>query len=143
MQLRKTQHEKLELFFDNLNKEIVRNGSKSIKVKTLVRNFVYTKRSVQNITKINDELRLRGLFAQPAYSMDLKFESVIRISSFPVKQLGDLFSSEKQLEDFFDDKKLYKKLDIKSVERQYSPNGSKDRPDFRGETVSVKWLFWN
>ncbi|MCD1119132.1 endonuclease NucS domain-containing protein [Chryseobacterium turcicum] len=134
MPIKKTQQEKLESFFDSLNKEIVKNGSKSIKVKTLVKNFGYSKRSIQNIMKINDELKSRGLFAQPEYSMDLKFESILRISSYPVKQLGDLFSSEKQLEDFFDTKKLYKKLDIKSVERQYSPNGSKDRLDFRGIT---------
>ena len=136
MASRKTQLEKLEVFFENLNKEIVKNGCKSIKIKTLVNNFGFTKRSVQNVTKINDELRLRGLFAQPQYSIDLKFESAVRISSFPVKQLGDLFSSEKELEDFFEAKKLYNKLDIKSVERQYSPNGSKDRLDFKGETES-------
>lgn len=85
MPIKKTQQEKLESFFDSLNKEIVKNGSKSIKVKTLVKNFGYSKRSIQNIMKINDELKSRGLFAQPEYSMDLKFESILRISSYPVK----------------------------------------------------------
>lgn len=136
MAAKKTRQEKLDSFFESLQKEIFKNGTKSIKVKILVNNFGYAKRSMQNVLKINEELKHRGLYAQPEYSIDLKFESTLKISSFPVKQLGDLFDSEKELEEFVEKKKLYKKLGISSVLRQYSPTGSKDRLDFRGETDS-------
>ena len=136
MAAKKTRQDKLDSFFESLQKEIFKNGTKSIKVKTLVNNFGYAKRSMQNVLKINEELKHRGLYAQPEYSIDLKFESTLKISSFPVKQLGDLFDSEKELEEFVEKKKLYKKLGISSVQRQYSPTGSKDRLDFRGETDS-------
>ncbi len=50
-----------------------------------------------------------------------------------MRQLGDLFTKEKDLEDYVDKNKLFKKLNINTVLRQHSPNGSKDRMDFKGD----------
>jgi hypothetical protein len=49
-----------------------------------------------------------------------------------VLQLGDIFKKEVDLENYIDEKELYKKLNIETVDRQYSPNKTRDRLDFKG-----------
>ena len=58
MAAKKTRQEKLDSFFESLQKEIFKNGTKSIKVKTLVNNFGYAKRSMQNVLKIKKNLSI-------------------------------------------------------------------------------------
>lgn len=135
MAAKKTQEEKLNVFFDKVITDIINNGGRTVKVKTLVNHFGYAKRSPQNVEKIKNEITERGLFTQPEYSLDLKFESNIRISAFRFRQLGDLFKSEVEFEKYVEKKKLYTELGLTSVKRQYSPTGTRDRLDFLGETA--------
>lgn len=126
--------EKKELFFEKLIKDIEKSGYRTTKINTVLKGFGYNKRSSKNVDIIKEEFKNHGLYTLPEYSNELKLESTIRISTYPVRQLGELFASEKELEDFVYNQKLYKKLKIKSVQRQHSPKGTKDRLDFKGES---------
>jgi hypothetical protein len=124
--------EKLKLFFEILKIDIQKNGYRSIKISTFIKNFDIIKRSQKNVENIKEHLRNNGLYTMPEFSSELKLESTIRIYNYPVRQLGELFSSEKDLENYVDKNSLYKLLDIKSVVRQHSPMGTKDKLDFKG-----------
>lgn len=129
-----SEKEKIELFFEGLLKDVEKSGFRSTKINTILKGFGYGKRSAKNAEAIKEELKRHGLFTLPEYSNQLKLESTIRISTYPVRQLGELFGKEKDLEDFVEKNELYKKLKIKSVIRQHSPLGSKDRLDFKGHS---------
>ena len=129
-----TDEEKLNNYFENLSEDISKSGYRSTKVSTFLKNFGINKRSSKNTESVKAELKQRGIYTLPEYSQELKLESIIRIYNYPVRQLGDLFPSEKALEDYIDKNTLYKALNIKSVVRQHSPKGSKDKLDFKGDT---------
>ena len=124
--------EKIKLFFENINKDIQKNGYRSIKVSTFLKNFDISKRTQKNIENVKEVLKSYGLYTMPEFSSEIKLESTIRIYNYPVRQLGELFRSEKDLENYVDKNSLYKSLDIKSVIRQHSPMGTKDKLDFKG-----------
>lgn len=89
------------------------------------------KRSDKSVSKFKSELKLHGLYTLPIFSKELPLNSIIRLYSFPVLQLGELFDEEKELEDYIEKNKLYIKLNIETVNRQYSPNKTRDRLDFK------------
>ncbi len=124
---------RLEQFFESLKISIEKNGYRTIKVSALLNNFSIKKRSVKNLQRIKDLLKIQGLYTLPVYSNELKWDSSLRLYNYPVIQLGDLFTKEKELENYVDKKKLYKKLNIKTVVRQHKPKGSKDKLDFKGD----------
>lgn len=126
--------ERLDSFFETVKKDILSNGYRSIKVSTFLKNFSIEKRTAKNLDNIKLELKVRGLYTLPEYSQELKLDSTLRIYNYPVRQLGDLFDSEKHLEDYVDKLEHYKSLGIKSVIRQHSPKGSKDKLDFKGDS---------
>ncbi len=129
---RLSKHEKIEKFFNDINDEIINNGYKSIKVSTLLNKFEIKRRTKENINLIIEKLNEYGLHSLPEFSKELKVDSSIRLYTYPVRQLGELFSSEKSLESYIEKKSLFKQLNIESVDRQYSPKGTKDRLDFKG-----------
>lgn len=131
---KQTKEERQDNFFIEISKDISKNGYRSIKVSTFLKHFEIAKRSSKNTETIKNELKNKGLYTLPEYSIELKLESTIRIYNYPVRQLGDLFTNEKALEDYVDKNKLYKDLKIKTVIRQHSPKGTKDKLDFKGDT---------
>lgn len=133
-----SKNDRIDLFFENLAKDIKQNGYRTIKISTLLKNFEISKRSSKNTETIKDELKLRGYYTLPEYSTQLKLESTIKIYTYPVRQLGDLFTKEKELEDYVDKNELYKNLNINTVIRQHSPKGTKDKLDFKGENDNNK-----
>lgn len=128
-----TIEDKKTIFFEKLNKDIQKNGYRSIKVSTFLQQFGIKKRSSKNVDAINSDLRSHGLYSMPEFSIELKLDSTIRIYNYPVRQLGELFPKEKDLENYVDKNHNYKDFNIKSVVRQHSPNGTKDKLDFRGD----------
>ena len=129
---RLSEKEKIERFFNEVNNEIINNGYKSIKVSTLLDKFGIKRRTPNNVNLITEKLKENGLHSMPEFSKELKIDDTIRLYNYPVKQLGELFSSEKSLENYIYSNSLYKKLNIESVIRQHSPKGTKDRLDFKG-----------
>lgn len=120
-------------FFNALHKEVEKNGYRSIKISTIMKKTGIGKRTNTTVEKLLENFKKEGLFTQPKFSKDLPLKEVIKIYSFPVLQLGELFEKEKQLEDYIDQKELYRELNIDTVERQFTPNHSRDRLDFKGE----------
>ena len=90
------------------------------------------KRSDNSVNFFRRELKEHGLYSLPIFSKELPLNSLVKLYSFPVKQLGDLFKKEVELENYIDKKELYKQLGIETVDRQYSPNKTRDRLDFKG-----------
>jgi hypothetical protein len=129
-----TSEDKIDMFLESVSKDIIKSGYRTTKVTTLLKGFGFSKRSSKNVTQIKDELKDRGYYTLPEYSNELKLESTIRIYNYPVRQLGELFASEKNLEDYVHKHHHYKKLKIKTVVRQHSPLGTKDRLDFKGQS---------
>lgn len=135
-QAKRTKHtptSRLESFFESLIKGIEDNGYKTIKVSSLLQSFSVNKRSTKNVVTIKEQLLAKGLYTLPEYSNELKLESTLRIYNYPVRQLGNLFSKEEDLEKYVEKNSLYKQLNIKTVIRQHSPKGTKDRLDFKGD----------
>ena len=128
-----TKEEKSINFFDMVKKDIQKNGYRSIKVSTFLKNFEILKRTTKNIDLVKTELKNQGLYALPEFSKELRLESTLRIYNYPVRQLGELFKSEKDLETYVEKNLLYKNLNIQSVIRQHSPSGTKDKLDFKGD----------
>lgn len=130
---RQTPASRLEQFFENINNDIQKSGYRTIKVSSLLDNFSIGKRSTKNVQTIKTQLKDRGFYTLPEYSNELKLDSTIRLYNYPVRQLGNLFPTERTLEDYVDTNKLYKQLNIKTVSRQHSPKGTKDKLDFKGD----------
>ena len=131
--IRHSPSSRLEVFFENVLNGIEENGYRTIKMTSLLDSFSIGKRSTKNVVTIKKELQARGLYTLPEYSNELKLESTIRIYNYPVRQLGDLFEEEEDLEEYVDENMLYKQLNIKTVLRQHKPKGTKDRLDFKGD----------
>jgi hypothetical protein len=118
-------------------------GYKNITVTVLLARFGYLKRSETNLKLITAVLAEHGLTVHPALSMSLKLSQTIRIYSFPVEQLGDLFEDpetaptaairqqrERALEEYIERHNLFVHLDLVKDCRQYSPKHTQDRFDF-------------
>jgi hypothetical protein len=129
---RKSREELADCFLHSIQSEIAKSGYRSIRVSTLMKRLGIAKRSDKSVAILREQLRIHGLYALPEFSMSLSLNEVIRIYNFPVTQKGELFRSERELETFVDQHRLYEKLGISHVDRQYSPNGTKDRLDFLG-----------
>ncbi|MBC7898472.1 MAG: DUF91 domain-containing protein [Saprospiraceae bacterium] len=132
LQTRHTKESRIELFLETLKLEIEKFGQKTLKVSTLMERFSIGKRSSKNLITIKEKLASEGLYTQPEYSNELRIGSTLRIPTYPVRQPGELFAKEKDLEDFVAKNELYTKLNISSVERQHRPKGTKDKLDFKG-----------
>jgi hypothetical protein len=118
-------------------------GYKNITVTVLLARFGYLKRSEANLKLITAALAEHGLTVHPVLSMSLKLGQTIRIYSFPVEQLGDLFEDpetaptvavrqqrERALEEYIERHDLFVHLDLVKDCRQYSPKHTQDRFDF-------------
>lgn len=119
-------------FIDEIKFSIDKNGSRTIKISKIFEVFGYSKRSEKNIKEIMYFLRQENLFVFPEFTLTGDFHENVRLSKFPIICKGKIFPSEKELEDFVYNKGAYKKLKINEVEKQFSPNGTKDRLDFKG-----------
>jgi hypothetical protein len=113
-------------------KDIAANSYKSIQLARLFHSFGYKKRGEKNLTHIRNILADQGIHPYPVFTKRTDWRATIRLYHFPVQRLGNLFSSEFDLEEFMANHKSYKSLGIKSVKRQYKPNGTKDKLDFLG-----------
>ena len=129
---RKSQEELRESFFKSVIAEVEKNGYRTIRVTTLMKKLSIGKRSENNVKKFRKELKIRGLYSLPIFTKELPLNSIIKLYSFPVLQLGELFEKEIELENYIEEKKLYHKLNIDTVDRQYSPSKTRDRLDFKG-----------
>lgn len=122
--------------FPEMEQAIERNGYRSIKLAMLLKRFGFQRKSAQRIDAINTTLRERGLYALPAITADMDTDANLKIYNYPVQQLGDVFDTEKDLEDFVFRSEAYTQLGIDAVTRQYSPNGTKDKMDFKGTNAA-------
>ncbi|MBD3584055.1 endonuclease NucS [Flavobacterium selenitireducens] len=132
---KKSSSDKVDDFFSEIKNDVAKNGYKSIKVSTILKSFGIKKRNENNTEKIKSEFSKNGLYALPEYSKELKLTQTVRLYSYRVRQLGDLFETERDLENYVDENLLYKNLNIKEVIRQHSPKGTKDRLDFKGNSI--------
>tara|TARA_R100000935_G_scaffold18989_1_gene36606 strand:+ start:885 stop:1655 length:771 start_codon:yes stop_codon:yes gene_type:complete len=128
----KSQEELLDSFFKSVFAEVEKNGSRTIKVTTLMKKLLIGKRTDNSVKRFRKELKIYGLYSLPIFSKELPLNSLIKLYSFPVLQLGELFKKEIDLENYIEQKELYRKLNIETVDRQYSPNKTRDRLDFKG-----------
>lgn len=103
-----------------------------MRVTTMMKKIGVGKRTDNNVKRFRRELKEHGLYSLPIFSKELPLTSLIKIYSFPVLQFGDLFEKEIELENYIEKKELYKKLNIETVDRQYSPDRTRDRLDFKG-----------
>jgi hypothetical protein len=118
-------------------------GYKNITVTMLLARFGYRKRSEANLKFITASLAAHDLTVHPMLSMSLKLSQTVRIYSFPVEQLGDLFEDpaaaptvamrqqrERALEEYIERHNLFAQLGLVKECRQYSPKHTQDRFDF-------------
>lgn len=126
--------ERLELLMKSLKKEVNEYGSKNITIAKLFNRIGVRKRSSNSVQLLNKALWEHGFHVFPDIELQSDWKTVIAVSQYPIRKLGDLFDKERQLEDYIDKKALYGKLGINSVVRQFSPKGTRDRFDFLGET---------
>ncbi|MEH6408415.1 MAG: hypothetical protein V7767_14150 [Leeuwenhoekiella sp.] len=134
---RKSVNNKKELsdkFFESILSEIEKNGSRSIRVTTLMKKLGIGKRTDNSVNKFRKELKKVGLYSLPIFSKELPLNNLMKIYSFPVLQLGELFKTERELENYIEQRELYKQLNIETVDRQYSPTKTRDRLDFKGNS---------
>lgn len=127
---------RLECFFEELFGNIYNSGYRSIKLSVLLEKFGIGRRSANSLQKIREQFKARGIYSLPELSNELKLDASIRLYNYPVKQLGETFGTERELEDYVHRHGHYNKLGIRAVVRQYSPKGTKDKLDFKGELES-------
>jgi len=126
---------------EQLKLDIISNGYYSMKISSLFGLFNYQKRSSVNIDKVLNRLEDAGLFAAKRVVVDRAWGERIKIYNFPVDQLGHLFKSENEMEKAFAENQWYRQLDLmiktkpekpgERSDQQFSPNGTRDRLDFR------------
>lgn len=131
-----SQAELTDRFFKAVLSDIEKNGYRTIKVTTLMKKLAIGKRTDNSVNQFRKELKIQGLYSLPIFSKELPLNSLIKLYSFPVLQLGELFNTEIELENYIEEKELYKNLNIERVARQYSPLRTKDRLDFKGESAN-------
>jgi hypothetical protein len=113
-------------------------GYKNITVTMLLARFGYRKRSEANLKLITTSLAVHDLTVHPVLSMSLKLSQTVRIYSFPVEQLGDLFEDPetaptvamRQQREYIERHDLFAQLGLVKECRQYSPTHTQDRFDF-------------
>ena len=137
-QVKLTDKEKLNLFFEALTKDIIKSGYRTTKISSILKAFGITKRSSKNVLQITEELKRQGYYTLPEYSNELKLDSTIRIYNYPVRQLGDLFTSEKALEDFVDKHHCYKQLFVSIVLRE-----ARIGLTLKGSQKMMTLLYWS
>ena len=130
----KSREELIDEFIKSIKKEVNGNGSKGITVARLFSRIGVKKRSTKTVDLLNSQLSSRGYFVSPEITMEISWKDSVIISQYPERKLGSLFLKERALEDYIDKHNLYTKLGIDTVERQYSPSGTRDRLDFLGKT---------
>lgn len=122
------------------------SGYKVISVRNLLFLFGYQKRSADNIKQMTARLEEHHLTIHPKLDLTLKHSEALRIYSFPVVQLGDLFSSpalpatnlpkplkqqrERELEEYIKQHEHFRQLGLSNAKRQHSPIHTRDRFDF-------------
>lgn len=121
---------------DQIQRIIESSGYKLISVAALFKAFGFRKRSSANISAVLRTLRSTGLYVYPPIHMETNWKEVVRIYGFPVEQLGDLFESESELENYVHNHKLFRSFGVDSVQIQYSPKRSRDRLDMLGTDPS-------
>lgn len=114
-----------------IKKTIYKSGYKITTVINLVNMLGNKKRSPQIVDAIQAKFIENGLFIFPKLSMELKSDEILRIYDFPVESLGDLFEEEEKLEDYLHINNHFNKLNIQNSERQFSPDQTRDRLDFK------------
>lgn len=124
----------MESLVKSVWKEVENNGTKSIKVSTLMKKLGVSKRSERTVAMVNDAFSESGLYIQPELSLDTSWNELLRIKDSPERPLGDLFSDERRLENYIAKHELFKKLGIETVDRQHSPKRTKDKLDFLGQS---------
>ena len=117
--------------FETIGKITSKNGYKVITVMNLVRLLGNKKRSPQIIKKITEDFEKHKLYIYPELTMNLKPDEILRIYTFPVKALGDLFDTENELECFIEENNQFEKLGLSKPVRQFSPDQTRDRFDFK------------
>ncbi|MBD1398829.1 DUF91 domain-containing protein [Pontibacter sp. JH31] len=120
---------------------VSRNGYCSIKVKSLFQLYGYKQRGHSNVLQVRECLEREGLFLCRKAMTDTNWNKNVRIHSFPVERLGDIFNMEKEMEDAFAINHWYKLLGLEMClpvdgtdhmsDRQFKPDGTKDRLDFK------------
>jgi hypothetical protein len=130
--VRKNKKELSEKFFKSILSEIEKNGSRTIRVTTMMKKLGIGKRTDNSVKQFRSELKEHGLYSLPIFSKELPLNGLLKLYSFPLLQLGELFKKERELENYIEKNELYKKLNIETVDRQYSPNKTRDRLDFKG-----------
>lgn len=111
----------------------IKSGYKITTVAALFKTFGYSKRSDKNVKLLQELLRKNSLYVFPLITMQSNWRDSVRIYSFPVEAMGDLFESEKELEGYVHIKQKYRQLGIHKVTIQYSPKQTRDRLDMLGE----------
>lgn len=129
----KSIEELLEVLMKSLKKEVNEYGSKNITIAKLFNRIGVKKRSLNSVQLLNQALWEHGFHVFPEINLHSDWKTAITVSQYPVRVLGDLFNSERQLEDYIDERQLYGKLGINSVKRQHRPTGTRDKLDFLGE----------
>ncbi len=114
----------------DLNSAIKTSGCKTLTVGGLFRSFGHRKRGPKNLVEINNFISNNKLYSYPSLTMDLKWNSKIEIYKFPVKQQGDLFKNERELQKFMVDNESLLQLNLTNVIPEFSPDHTKDRLDF-------------
>ena len=126
---------------EQLKQSIKSNGYYSIKKSSLFNLFNCHNTRATNVDKVINRLEAEGLFVSRLGMQELKWKDRVRIYKFPVDQLGHTFEDEEVFESAFADNEWYKLLDLQinckpalpgqKSDRQFSPDGTKDRLDFR------------
>lgn len=117
-----------------------KSGRKSISVRALIKHFGLERRSAASSTKIEAWLRENGFYVGDLMSPDL--DASVELTPEPVRRIGELCASERELEAMFETQ-IMPKLGLELVKREYSPNGTRDRLDFLcrdkdGRSVAVE-----
>lgn len=130
---RKVQNTSETNILQEIQASVKKSGYRSIKASILFGKFGYKRRGKSNTQQIKELLIDNNLYCFPDIdNSTIGWNSTIKIYNFPVESIGELFPSERALEDFIDKKAALSKLGIQEVERQYSPKRTKDILDFKG-----------
>ena len=114
----------------DLNAAIKTSGCKNLSVGGLFRSFGYRKRGPKNLCEINNFLSNNKLYCYPPLTMELTWNTKIGIYQFPVKQKGELFTNERELQKFIFDNEILSQINLTNIRAEFSPDNTKDRLDF-------------
>lgn len=123
-------NDKYKKAIKSIQRSIKTNGYRSIEVRRLLQLFGYKKRGVANLDRINQIFSENLLYCYPVLSLDLNFNERVKIYNFPVECRGDLFESEKQLQEYIKETKALERLSLSSIVPEFSPDNTSHRMDF-------------